>query len=204
MTDLLQRWLKQSQRIMDDVATKLDGLKVADLPESERLQIGCALFKLVIDHCQAIVVLVESGCNSSALALQRPCFEAFTRGIWVKWCITDSQVIKVHEKAEFPTMQDLVTEIETNEVWQLGALKYVKGKAWSYWCGLTHGGMEQIVGQWSKNGIESNHDPAQIQQALHWANLWQLLSATQLALAAGEEYLIQYFSDRCKSYHSNF
>ena len=162
MTDLLERSLKQSQRIMDDVATKID-LKVPELPENERLKLSCALFKLAIDHSQAIVVLVGSRCNSSALALQRPCFEAFTRGMWVKWCMTDPELIVVREKGKFPEMRKLVEKIGANEEFQLEALKYVKGQAWSHWCGLTHGGMEQIVRQWSKNGIESNHDPAEIQ-----------------------------------------
>lgn len=195
MTDLL----KQSQRIMDDVATKLDGLEVPDLPESERLQLSCALFKLAIDHSQAIVVLVGSGCYSSALALQRPAFEAFTRGMWLKWCATDPEIIKVVEKDEFLPMAKLVENIEANKVWRLEALKCLKEQTWSYWCSLTHGGMGQIDGQRSKSGIGSNHDHVQIRQALHGANLWQLLSAAQLALAAGEESLIQYFHDRLQS-----
>ena len=202
MTDLLGRSLNQSQRIMDDVATKLSALKVPELPESDRLKISCALFKLAIDHSQAIVILVGSGCDSSALALQRPCFEAFTRGVWVRWCISDPELTEVRKKGEFPEMWKLVKKIEANEEFQLEALKYVKEQAWSHWCGLTHGGMEQIVRQWSKNGIESNHDPTEIEQALHWADLWQLLSATQLAIASGEASLVQYFSDRCKSYHN--
>ena len=195
MTDLLERSLNQSQRIMDDVATKLNVLKVPDLSESKRLQLSCALFKLAIDHSQAIVVLVDKECNSSALALQRPCFEAFTRGMWLKWCATDPEINKVLEKDEFPEMWKLVEKIEANEEFQLEALKCVKEKAWSHWCSLTHGGMGQIVDQWSKNGIGSNHDPVQIQQALYSANLWYLLSATQLAITAGEESLIQYFQD---------
>ena len=203
MTDMLARSLMQSERVMDDVATKLANLEVPDLPTSERLQLSCALFKLAIDHSQAIVVLVRSGCHSSALALQRPSFEAFTRGIWVKWCATDPRILEVLEKDDIPKMADLVKKIENDKRWQFGALKYVKELTWSYWCGLTHGGMGQIVGQWSKNGVESNHDPVQILQALHWANLWQLLAATQLAIATGEESLIQYFHDRCGSYHNN-
>ena len=204
MTDLLERSLKQSQRIMDDGATKLDGLKAPDIPESERLQLSCALFSLAIEHSQAIVVLVESGCNSSALALQRPCFEAFTRGIWLRWCATEPKIIEVVEGDKFPPMACLLEAIETSEIWPLEALKCLKKKAWHYWCSLTHGGMGQIDNQRSENGIGSNHDPVQIQQALYLANLWYLLSATQLAIAAGEESLIQYFTSMTELVHTNF
>ena len=193
--------LKDSLRIMDDVATKISGVIIHDLPEDRRLQIAGALFKLAIDHSQAIVVLVGAGsdCYSSALALQRPCFEAFTRGLWVKWCATDPEIIDVVKKDEFPP--GIETKIETSEVFsgQLKALKSIKQQFWTLWCSLTHGGMEQIVGQLSTSGIESNHDPGKIQQALYWASLWQLVSATQLAAAADDEPLVRYFVERLES-----
>ena len=200
MTDLA-RLLKDSQLLMEEVATKIDGVRIRDLSGTRRLQIACALFKLAIDHGQGIVVLVNNGCNSSALALQRPCFEAFTRGLWVRWCIDDTKVIEIVETAkagkcyEFPPPEKIVTELETSGAWQSKAFKNIKQQFWSHWCGLVHGGMEQIVLQWSRSGIESNHDPDEIQQALYWANLWQLASATQFAIASDEESLAWYFAE---------
>ena len=197
MTDLACS-LKDSLCIMDDVATKISGVRIHDLPENRRLQIAGALFQLAIDHGQGIVVLVRNECYSSALALQRLCFEAFAKGMWVRWCITDTEVIEIVEamkdgKHKFHQMERIVTEIETSEAWPSKVFKNIKQEFWPHWCGLVHGGVEQIVLQWSKSGIASNHDPDEIQQALHWANFWQLLSATQFAIAADDESLLQHF-----------
>lgn len=52
MTGLLERSLEQSDRIMDDVVTTLENLKIPELPDSERLKLSCALFQLAIDHSQ--------------------------------------------------------------------------------------------------------------------------------------------------------
>ena len=195
MTDLACS-LKDSLCIMDDVATKISGVRTYNLPENRRLQIAGALFKLAIDHGQGLVVLVRNECYSSALALQRPCFEVFVKGMWMKWCAADTEVNKFCEKREkycFPPMKRIVTEIETSEAWPSKVFKNVKQEFWPHWCGLVHGGVEQIVLQWSRSGIASNHDPDEIQQALHWANFWQLLSATQFAIAADDESLLQHF-----------
>ena len=191
MTDLLGL----SEQITNDVATKLNGLQIPGLPESTRDKTACALFKLAIDHCQATVHLISKGFTSSALALQRLCFEAIIRGVWVRYVITDARLNELIKADDFPQMTTLLRDIKQNVEWESGALARLKGQAWEYWCSLTHGGMEQIVRQLSETGIASNHSPEQIQEALLWVDMCQLDSALYLAIAAEEVPLVQYFSD---------
>lgn len=187
---------RHSQHIMDDIATKLIGLQVPGLSESKRLQIACALLKLVIDHCQGIVVLVNHELYSSALALQRSCFDAFIRGIWATWCATEDELIKLIDGSEiFPTSKCLLQRIENNKEWHLEELRHIKDSYWNYWCDLTHGGMYQVVRQISETGIESNHGLYQIEHALHWTNMWHILSALQLSIISKDDTLTQYFCD---------
>ena len=197
MTNLLRR----SEYLMDEVASKLKHIEIPDLA-SERSLLAYTLFKIAIDHGQAIVILVGHGCNTSALALQRPCFEAFVRGVWVKWCVTCNEVTEVSSRDNFNKkgLGAMAAEIRTKGVLQSDVLQCIKQENWNRWCSLTHGGMEQIVGQWSTDGIESNYDPVEIQQALYCADLLQLLSAAQIAIGANDENLVWYFYDRFKSY----
>lgn len=202
MTDML----KYSQAITTDVGTKLGNVNFHVAPGSRpRMALGLALFKLVIDHCQGVVVLAGAECYSPALALQRPCFEAFSRGTWVRWCLTDhdvTEILNAGVEYQFPSMKELVTKIESNSIFQSGAFTHVKKQTWSYWCDLTHGGMAQVTNQWPEgkvDRVESSHDPALIQQALHWATVWQLMSAIQLTVDAGEEPLSQHFFKLLKS-----
>ena len=179
-----------SKLILMDVAAKLDGAQISGLEENERLRLSCCLFKVTVDHGQGIVLLVDNGCISSALALQRPCFEAFVRGLWLRACAADCNVKRAY-KDNFPPTKQIIQELE--ELFPSGKLEDIKQANWVRWCSYTHGGKEQIVGQYSETGIDSNHDPVVIKQALYDAVLWQLFAAIELASAAGNMSLVQHF-----------
>lgn len=51
---------------------------------SSRNQLACWAFGVVHEHHSAIALLVETSHLGPAMALWRPIFEAFTRGLWLK------------------------------------------------------------------------------------------------------------------------
>ena len=76
---ILQHWMM----------SRLDGL---DLAGGFRYRMPILCFDLAIEHHRAITELQNKNINGSAMALVRPTFEAFIRGLWLRHCANDAQV----------------------------------------------------------------------------------------------------------------
>ena len=192
--------LEDSKILLDWVATCLDGLKVPDLPYNKRLQLALACQHIAIEHAQAIIVLVENKIYGSALALQRPLFEAMVRGVWLRHSAMEEEVAKA-AKGKFPKLQ-ILTSISLPKKDQNNAqpLKDLKDEWWNLLCNYTHGGSEQILARLDCTGLCSNYRRDEVMAALHWANLIQLYSGIEMAEAAGNEPLAKEFFKRMDTY----
>ena len=93
LIDLLER----SKEIMEWVADQLNDMKIPELPHDKRLKFVGACQHLAIEHTHAIVVLVDQRLLGLALALQRPMFEAFLKGLWFIHAATKAQVDDAEE-----------------------------------------------------------------------------------------------------------
>ena len=81
--------IRESERILQWVQSKLNGMKIPQLPDDKRSQLASACWHVAIDHSMAIVVLVRETLHGSALALIRPLFEAYIRRMWLMYAATD-------------------------------------------------------------------------------------------------------------------
>jgi len=85
MEDLLNRSALLRQAILSAVDHPL-----AD--DSPRLLASMDAALLSLEHAEALRTLLEAGMASSAMALMRCQYEAFTRSVWILHCATDDQV----------------------------------------------------------------------------------------------------------------
>ena len=186
-----------SKHIDAEVQHKLNGLQIPPLQYDGRAQLAYGSLANVIGHSRAITFLVEKGHDGSALALARPCFEAFVRAIWLRWCATDDDIRQIgntdSEKNDFPPMDRMIGRIRKNGI-GFDKLESIKEMAWDDWCSHTHGGWQQIRGQLSARGVLSpTYDPDEVELTLIHSDHWCLLSAALLAEAAGNHGLAKYF-----------
>lgn len=176
--------LEASINLSDQVAACLDGLKMPDLPYNKKLQLAMPCQHLAIEHGQAIICLVDKGLYGSALALQRPMFEAIVRGVWIRYSATDKEVEKATD-GKFPHTEIMVNNSprweDQNSTPPLNEIKEIW---WKRFCDYTHGGSGQIRARLSNSGLQANYNNADVIAALRWSDMTQLYSGVEIADAA--------------------
>ena len=181
--------LDESKLILIWVVEHLDGLNVLDLSRDKRLQLATACQHRAIDHGQAIVVLADVGNDSSALTLQRPLVEACVRGAWLRCAATDEQVDDAGG-GNFPEWETMTADVPR--------LEHLKGEWWTRLCSDTPPGSRRTGVRLSSDGLRSRDERDDVAGALRWANVIQLVSGLELALAADNESLAGTFSERIR------
>ena len=185
-------FLNESERTLIWVADSINGLRLVNLPHDARLQLAVGCLHVAIEHAQAIVILVQEKCFGSALALQRPLFEAFSRGLWLRHAATKEEVGSAG-RDRFPTNKDIARTLESRlDV----TFPYLANDTWRTLCGYTHTGFQQISARLTRDGLRSNYSLDEVQQALRASDLIQLASAIELAGGAANERLSRAILDR--------
>ncbi|MGD0520367.1 MAG: hypothetical protein ABSA48_03840 [Terracidiphilus sp.] len=168
------------------VQQHLDGLTLAE--PCKRSYLSGACLHSSIEHGFAILVLVDKDLYGSALALIRPQFEAYVRGIWLAQCASDSEVDKAGHD-EFPKINSMIESLEQPGLLDSALLSTIKDDAWKSLNSLTHTGYQQIGPRLNKDGIGSYFDDDQIRVALNWAEALTILCAVAFAGLAKDDQL---------------
>ena len=196
--------LAKSKHLSAWVADALDGLKIPDLPNNKRLQLAMACHHLVIEHGQAIILLVDNELYGSALALQRPMFEAIVRGVWLRYSATDKEIDKA-AAGRFPLLEEMArNSLRLNDKTNTPPLKDIKEMWWKRFCDYTHGGLEQIRARLDNSGLRANYDSANVMTALRWSDMAHLYSGVEVAVAASNESLARELLSCMRDYEQPF
>ena len=148
---------------------------------------------LAIEHSHAIVALIDNESYGSALALQRPLFEAVVRGVWLRYAASEDEVDKA-AKGRFPILERMTSESpESTSQGDPPPLQVLKDRWWKRLCGYTHGGPEQILARLDHTGVRATYLNEEVLAALRWSDLVQLFAGIQMADAADNAPLVQAF-----------
>ena len=170
--------LQESERSMNWVHSKLDGMKIPQLPEDKRSQLASACWHVANEHSMAIVVLVRQTLHGSALTLIRPLFEAYVRGMWLMHAATNDDIDRAG-RDEFPNdFNRLVGELD-EKFPSLRPFSAVKNQSWGRLCSLTHTGYQQIGARFTPQGLGHGYQDSEILQALDWADMFGLLTSAR-------------------------
>ena len=188
--------LERSMTLGGWVADCLAGLTIRELPHSRRLQMAMACQHLAIEHSHAIVAFIDHGWDGSALALQRPLFEAVVRGVWLRYTATEHDVEKA-AKGRFPKLERMTSESpESTSQGDPPPLQVLKDRWWKRLCGYAHGGPEQILARLDHTGVRATYLDEEVLAALRWSDMVQLFAGIQMAEAAENAALVQAFMAR--------
>lgn len=180
--------LRHSIDTLHWIHAKLHGLKIAKLTDSKRAQLAGGCWHVTIEHSMAVVVLVDQSLHGSALALVRPLFESYIRGMWLMHAATDAEV-DAAGRDDFPRdINKLTRELEA-----AGASHFtdLKSQWWKRLCSLTHTGYQQIGARLTPEGLGYGYDNDEIAQALGWADGIGLLAVVAFAGMAEDHALAQ-------------
>lgn len=152
-------------------------LKV-EMMAMDRNRIAGSAFAVAMDHHAAIVLLIRQTMYSSSFALLRVLFEAYLRGLWLKYCASDEQVSRVFHGEEPP--KSMVAEIEATEGFSDGVLSHIKRQAWGTMCDYTHTGGLHLQRWQSSSAIEPQFDEAELEECLNAAELFGAMACLEL------------------------
>jgi len=82
-------------------------------PDDLRTVVVAAFIDQMIEHHEALLLLIRSGKVGSAFALFRSIFEGMYRGLWINFCATDNELKKFEKDDEIPlTMAEMSKAID--------------------------------------------------------------------------------------------
>ncbi len=166
--------LQHARNILSQINNEIDGVEFKT--KGERNRVSGALFDTVLDHANAIIILIENKLYSSAYALVRPLFEGFVRATWLLNCSTDDEIELLVVKDKFKnSFDDMLECIEAKKDWPK-ALSKAKKNAWNAMHSYTHGGLHQISRKIKASTIESDIDNEEIEEIICFAELIGSLS----------------------------
>jgi hypothetical protein len=152
---------------------------LVETDDTERNRAAAASFGIAADHHGAIVLLLKSTFYSSSFALLRCLFEAYLRGLWVKYCADDAQVAAFIRADQKPP-ETMVADIEATPAFAGGSLSRIKKQHWGTMCDFTHTGGLHLQRWQSKEGIEPTFEPAELEECLNLAEVFGALATLEL------------------------
>jgi len=149
------------------------------MAQGDRARAAAACFGIARDHHGAIVLLMKGTLYSSSFALLRCLFEAYLRGLWLKHCASNAQVIAVlHRSEEFP--RGILADIETMPDFSNGVLSRIKRENWRAMCDYTHTGGLHLQRWQCAAGIEPVFEPSELEECLNFAELFGAMATLEL------------------------
>src|SRR5512142_3056772 len=83
-----------------------------EYPDDLRTVLVIGFIDQMVEHHEAIVLLLRSEKIGSAFALARSVVEAMYRGLWLNFCATDTQCERFERADEIPGITQLANEID--------------------------------------------------------------------------------------------
>lgn len=157
---------------------------------SYRNRVSAGLLHLSLEHHGAIQLLISNKPHphyGSALALLRPQFEGFVRGVWFHHCASERQLTNFINNCEPPGIDQLILAIEAAPGYEEGLLKATKQNVWKTMCSYTHGGYIQVASRNSATEISANYTEEQKMELISAACSITLIVAVALARLIGNE-----------------
>lgn len=181
--------VERSKSISIWLHERIDGLAIRS---DERTRVVAACFDMVLEHQQAVTILMEHKLMGSAFALARSAFEAYIRGIWLRDCASNDEWAKYLADDFRVPFQKLIDNIEELEPYSSGVLSDSKASAWDLLNSFTHTGYSQAVRRNTEDFIESNYDDSEVKQIADFVSSTSLLAGVEiLSLAQAKIQAVQ-------------
>lgn len=193
----MKKLLQKSKALTVTIDSLLQG---QDVPSEEKSYVPCGCFDVVLEHREAIIVLIESGLNGSAFSLVRPVYETYIRGLWLLNCASETEIRRFLGNKIERKFQKIIDDIESCEGYEDGVLSMIKKMAWNSMCGYTHGGWHQIGRRFNGNSIEPNYNSGEVIEILNFINAIGIFVVSDVARAAKNQQLLIAAVDLMRNY----
>ena len=179
---LLSSSLQKAAALQNWLALQVGGRRIAG---DFRTRVAAVSFGVAQEHQRGIVDLLRGSPpnHSSALALLRPQFDSYIRGMWLALCATEAQLERFNTGGSPPNMPAMIEAIEKvpgGGLWP--AVRKIYDDWWDEMSGLTHTGVQHLA-RWSSGPVlEPDADPLELVGVIDFASRIALLSTAGIAL----------------------
>jgi hypothetical protein len=132
-------------------------------PTDARTLTVIGFVSVLIEHQEAILLLVMHGMAGSASALVRPIVEGAFRALWINLPATDEEVKRFNEKDKIDLeFGEIATALDKAYNGVGDFFQDFKIRAWKHLNSYTHGGMQQIGRRFVKQEVANNYNEEEI------------------------------------------
>ena len=127
------------------------------IKNDDKSRVVASCFEMVLEHQEAVAILTEYKLYGSAFSVARSAFEGYIRGIWLRDCATEEQLINyLNVSFRVPFLQ-LIEDVEELEGDPTGILLQIKKSGWDLLNNFTHTESSQITLRITGDYIEPNY-----------------------------------------------
>ena len=132
-------------------------------PTDARTLTVIGFVSVLIEHQEAILLLVMHGMAGSASALARPIVEGAFRALWINLPATDEEVKRFNEKDKIDLeFGEIATALDKAYNGLDDFFQDFKARTWKHLNSYTHGGMRQIGRRFVKQEVANNYNEEEI------------------------------------------
>lgn len=179
------------------LAQELNSLPFLSSPRS---QLSAACLSIAQDHHAGVIVLLERDLHAPAMALVRPQYEAYVRGVWLANCASAAEVRRFAKNGNAPPIAVQLASLELVEAFSNGQLSRIKAESWSAMCSFTHTGILQVERLLTETRIEQNFPPEELVQAANFTGAIALMSGIGMAALAEDGMLGTTLLEKARQY----
>jgi hypothetical protein len=145
-----------------------------------------AYVDIVLEHHEAIYLLIKCKLYGSAFALMRSLFETTFRALWINKCATQDKIEEVasRDNAKFPCVAQMVASIDHSYSTD-SFFRSIKTASWVAMCSYTHSGLLQITRRFSGNEVKPNYGDAEILEVLNATSVAIILLSRMFFVSLG-------------------
>jgi len=134
-------------------------------PSDLRTVIVAASISQMVEHHEAMLLLIRNGKVGSAFALARSIVESMYRGLWVNFCATDAQLQKFEQKDKLSVnMTDMAIAIDDKYRGE-GFFEDLRKRSWPALCSYAHTGMLQLGRRFTGQKLQPSYSDGEIVEA---------------------------------------
>ena len=131
-------------------------------PDDYRTVVVIGFIAQLVEHHQAVLVLIAHDMIGSAFALARPIMEGMYRGLWINVCATEAEITRFTDKDEIRlSMAEMARAIDESYRGE-GFFQNLKVRSWDALNSYTHTGMLQLGRRFTEHEVRSSYTDGQI------------------------------------------
>lgn len=188
--------LESAETLAARLRQERSGLKIA---ATDRNWLSAACFDQAFEYHKAIILLVRQSLFGAALALVRPMFEIYIRGVWIGQCASDAELEKLRKDRIDKKFHQIMKEIESHDSGNISLRAKVTGNFKDAMNDFIHGGRLQLMRRLTGNAFTPNYPANEIVETIDFVSAICLLSEWELVLLAGRKDIATSLLDEMKA-----